>query len=52
VLQFVLGAAAAPLVGVAANGTAVPMAAVIAALACAALLAFKVLTREAVAPVA
>ena len=52
VLQFVLGAAAAPLVGVAANGTAVPMAAVMAALACAALLAFRVLTREAVAPVA
>jgi DHA1 family bicyclomycin/chloramphenicol resistance-like MFS transporter len=44
VLQFVLGACIAPLVGVFSNGTAVPMAAVICALACLALVAYRVLT--------
>lgn len=45
VLQFVLGAVTAPLVGLAGTDTAVPMAAVIAALTVAALLAFRVLPR-------
>ena len=52
VLQFVLGAAAAPLVGLAGTDSALPMAAVIAALALSALLAFRVLTRQARATVA
>lgn len=52
VLQFVLGAATAPLVGLAGTDTALPMAAVIAALALAALLAFRFLTNAARAPVA
>jgi MFS transporter, DHA1 family, multidrug resistance protein len=47
VLQFVLGAAAAPLVGAVGTGTAVPMSAVMAALTVAALLAFRFLTRPA-----
>jgi MFS transporter, DHA1 family, multidrug resistance protein len=50
VLQFVLGAVAAPLVGLAGTDTAVPMAAVIAGLTVAALLAFRVLPRPARAP--
>jgi MFS transporter, DHA1 family, multidrug resistance protein len=50
VLQFVLGAAAAPLVGLAGTDTAVPMAAVIAALTLAALAAFWVLPRRVAAP--
>jgi MFS transporter, DHA1 family, multidrug resistance protein len=45
VLQFVLGAVTAPLVGLAGTDTAVPMAAVIAGLALAALLSFRVLPR-------
>jgi DHA1 family bicyclomycin/chloramphenicol resistance-like MFS transporter len=43
--QFVFGAGAAPLVGVAGTGTATPMALVIAALSLAALLPFLLLTR-------
>lgn len=50
VLQFVLGAATAPLVGLAGTDTAVPMAAVIAALTVAALVAFRVLPRRVPAP--
>ena len=43
VLQFIVGAAAAPLVGVAGTGTAVPMATVIAVLAVGAVLSATVL---------
>jgi MFS transporter, DHA1 family, multidrug resistance protein len=50
VLQFVLGAVTAPLVGLAGTDTAVPMAAVIAGLTVAALLAFRVLPRPVRAP--
>jgi DHA1 family bicyclomycin/chloramphenicol resistance-like MFS transporter len=47
VLQFIVGAAAAPLVGVAGTGTAVPMATVIAVLSVGAVLSATVLaTRE------
>jgi DHA1 family bicyclomycin/chloramphenicol resistance-like MFS transporter len=45
VLQFAVGAAAAPLVGIGGNGTAIPMGAVIATLGAGALLAFVVLCR-------
>ena len=44
--QFVFGGVAAPLVGLAGSDTAVPMALIIAALGCAAVLAFAVLSRE------
>lgn len=47
VMQYVLGGVAAPLVGVAGTGTALPMAAVIAALTAGASTAFALLTREA-----
>jgi MFS transporter, DHA1 family, multidrug resistance protein len=50
-LQFVLGAASAPLVGLAGTDTALPMAAVIAGLALAALAAFRGLTSQARASV-
>jgi len=43
VLQFIVGAAAAPLVGVAGTATAVPMATVIAVLAVGAVLSATVL---------
>ncbi|GAA0351894.1 Bcr/CflA family multidrug efflux MFS transporter [Actinoallomurus spadix] len=43
--QFVIGGVAAPLVGVAGSGTAVPMGAVIAALTAAAFLSYVTLTR-------
>lgn len=45
VLQYAVGAAAAPLVGLAGERTAVPMAAVIATLACGALLAVHAVAR-------
>jgi DHA1 family bicyclomycin/chloramphenicol resistance-like MFS transporter len=45
VVQFVLGAAAAPLVGVAGTGTAVPMGVAVAALAVGALVPFFFLAR-------
>jgi MFS transporter, DHA1 family, multidrug resistance protein len=45
-LQFVIGAAAAPLVGVAGKDTAVPMAVMIALLAVGALVAMGALTRR------
>ena len=45
VLQFAIGAAAAPLVGVAGTGTALPMAVVIAVLSVSALLTFALLGR-------
>jgi len=45
VLQFMLGAITAPLVGLAGTDTALPMAAVIAGLTIAALVAFRVLPR-------
>jgi DHA1 family bicyclomycin/chloramphenicol resistance-like MFS transporter len=51
VLQFLLGAATAPLVGLAGTDTALPMASVIATLALAALLAFRVMTSPARAAV-
>ncbi|MCG5215017.1 multidrug effflux MFS transporter [Streptosporangium sp. KLBMP 9127] len=47
VLQFALGAVAAPLVGLAGAGTAVPMAVVMAVLAAGALVVFVVLNRTA-----
>jgi DHA1 family bicyclomycin/chloramphenicol resistance-like MFS transporter len=46
-IQFVVGAAAAPVVGAFADGTALPMALVIAATGLAALAALAVLTRTA-----
>jgi DHA1 family bicyclomycin/chloramphenicol resistance-like MFS transporter len=46
VLQFAVGAAATPLVGLGGPGTAVPMAATMAAFAVLALLAFVVLARD------
>ncbi|WP_240687359.1 multidrug effflux MFS transporter [Amycolatopsis suaedae] len=46
VLQFVVGGLAAPLVGLAGGGSAVPMGAVMAAFAVAALVAFATLTRS------
>ena len=46
VLQYVIGAAAAPLVGIAGETTALPMAIVIAALSITALTTFAVLTRQ------
>ncbi|WP_370971718.1 multidrug effflux MFS transporter [Amycolatopsis sp. cg9] len=46
VLQFVVGAAATPLVGLGGPGTAVPMAATMAGFAVLALVAFLALTRE------
>ena len=49
VLQFALGAAAAPLVGTAGTTSAVPMAALMCALTVAALLAFSLLTRSRIA---
>jgi DHA1 family bicyclomycin/chloramphenicol resistance-like MFS transporter len=45
VLQFALGAAVAPLVGIAGSATALPMALVIAVLGASALAALLVLTR-------
>ena len=51
VLQYATGAAAAPLVGVAGEGTALPMAVVIAALGVAALTAFFLLAQWADGPV-
>lgn len=50
VLQFLLGAVTAPLVGLAGTDTALPMAAVIAGLSTAALVAFRVLPRPVLAP--
>ncbi|WIV57431.1 multidrug effflux MFS transporter [Amycolatopsis nalaikhensis] len=47
VLQFVVGAAATPLVGLGGPGTAIPMAATMAGFALLALLAFTALTRPA-----
>ncbi len=47
VAQYVLGAAAAPLVGIAGAGTAVPMGAVMAALGAGAVLAYVLLARPA-----
>jgi DHA1 family bicyclomycin/chloramphenicol resistance-like MFS transporter len=44
-IQFVVGAAAAPVVGAFAGGTALPMAVVIAVAGLAALLALATLTR-------
>ena len=46
VLQYVIGAAAAPLVGIAGESTAVPMAIVIATLGVLALSTFTILTRQ------
>lgn len=46
VLQFALGAAAAPLVGVSGTGTALPMALVIAVLGVSALMTFVLLGRR------
>lgn len=51
VLQFAIGAAAAPLVGVAGPGTALPMALVIALLGISALMTFALLGRRSPAPV-
>lgn len=45
VMQFALGAASAPLVGLAGAGTAVPMAVILLTLVIAAFVAFKALTR-------
>jgi DHA1 family bicyclomycin/chloramphenicol resistance-like MFS transporter len=46
VLQFVIGGAVGPLVGVAGTGTALPMALIIAGCAGGAVLAFALLTRR------
>ena len=45
VLQFVIGAAAAPLAGIAGTGTAVPMGATMAALSLASLAALRLSSR-------
>jgi DHA1 family bicyclomycin/chloramphenicol resistance-like MFS transporter len=49
VLQFAIGAAVAPLVGVAGTATAIPMALVIALLSISALLTFLLLSRSSIA---